>query len=191
MFIDNVTLMLICASASFMTIAGYLVFGLDNDECQGGWVAAFGIIGVVLLATGFQVTWIWPLPGQYNVAYGEPCILLGALMLGASVSLAKGWNLLPLAIPAFLFGGVALVIAWGFYKLGLSKEPLVTAIGFALSGIGGILTFIPLAFPRQKFIRVMGSLIMAVAGGLWAFTAYMGYYAHLVGFAKYIPAGMK
>jgi len=191
MFIDNLTLMLICVSASFLTIAGYLLCGLHKDEGQGSWAAVFGILGIVLLASGFHVTWEWPLPGAFNVAYGEPCVLLGALMIGASISIYNGWSLIPLAIPAFLFGGASLVIAFGIYQLHLSKEPLMTAFGFAISGVGGVFAFTPLVFPKQKIFKYVGALDMIGSGLLWAATAFMSYYAHLQGFGKWLPPGMK
>ncbi len=191
MFIDNLTLMLICVSASFLTIAGYLLHGLHKDEGQGSWAAAFGVLGMVLLASGFHVTWAWPLPGAFNIAYGEPCVLLGALMIGASISIFKGWSLLPLTIPAFLFGGVSLVIAFSIIKLHMSSQPLITAIGFAISGVGGVFAFTPLVFPKLKIFKIVGALDMIGAGLFWAFTAYMSYYAHLQGFGKWLPAGMK
>lgn len=191
MFIDNVTLLLIGTAASYMTIAGYLFFGINDSENQSMWAAAFGIVGGMLVAAGFYVIWLWPLPGAFNMAYGEMSILLGVMMVGACWSLVKGVSLLPLSIPAFFFGGVALVMAYGFYKLGMTPKPVPTAIGFAVSGICGVLAFVPLAFRKQQIFRIAGGLVCAAVSLFWAYTAYMGYFGHLTAFAKYLPAGMK
>jgi hypothetical protein len=109
MFIDYVTLLLTNTSAGFFLLAWYLLRGLDEEHPQR-WVAAFAMVGLVALLSGFLLVQRWLLPGPFNMAYGELSVYFGVLFLGASLSLAKGWDLLFVAVYAFFAGIGSLLI---------------------------------------------------------------------------------
>ncbi|GAA1871650.1 DUF981 family protein [Brevibacterium marinum] len=58
-----------------------------------GWAIAFGVLGLLLTATGLHMTLTWPLAaGGFafdNIIFGETSLAFGVLMLGAAVYLWK------------------------------------------------------------------------------------------------------
>jgi putative membrane protein len=41
--------------------------------------------GVVMSVTGYHLALTWPLPGQYNIAFGEPLASFGSPLVVGSV----------------------------------------------------------------------------------------------------------
>jgi putative membrane protein len=39
------------------------------------------------------MTFTWPIPGSFNIAFGETTALFGILFVGTSLTLAMGWEL--------------------------------------------------------------------------------------------------
>ncbi len=75
--------------------------------------------------------------------------------------------------------------------LGLGQEPLVAAIGFVLSGLGGIFAFPFLKwFKNNKAVRYIGVIVLLLAALIWAVTFYNALWAHMASFAKWVPATM-
>ncbi|WP_374118716.1 DUF981 family protein [Streptomyces sp. 8L] len=58
-----------------------------------GWALAFGALGLILFATGLDMTLTWPLAGQGfpfdNVIFGEPSLAFGSLLLAGALFLWK------------------------------------------------------------------------------------------------------
>src|SRR3989338_2725931 len=138
MFIDYVPLMLINMAAGLFLLAIYIYQGIDGQKDKG-WGAAFLVSGAVAFITGLHMTWNWPLPGSYNVAFGEMSVLLGGLFLGAGLCLVNNWSLIPLGVYAFFSGLASVVVGFRIINLGLTREPLVSGMGFILSGLSGML----------------------------------------------------
>jgi len=190
MFVDFVTLMLLNMVAGLLVIAAYLWKGLDEDD-QRKWSPAFGVPGFVALMNGFHMSWTWPLPGSYNVAFGEMTVLLGALMTGAAVVLWNGWDLRALSIYAFVSGLAAIVTGIGFIKLELSQNPVLSGIGFVLPGLGGVFAGLVLGRRQAKALRVTGAVVLTAAALIWAYTGYTAVWGHLSAFGKWMPSTMK
>jgi len=186
MFIDFLTLMLINMTAGLFILAAYLIWGLD-DQDQGKWAPAFGTVGLLALACGLRMAWTWPLPGSFNCAYGELSVLFGALFAATAVAMAKGWNLIPIALYAFFAGLAAIVTGARFVDLGMSQMPVLTGAGFVLTGLGGILAAPALMLRARKIVRIAGALTMAAAGAIWALTGYGAIWMHLEAFEKWTP----
>src|SRR3990167_8018473 len=93
MFIDYVPLMLINMSAGLFLLAYCLKIG--SKPIGKEWSAGFLMSGLVALICGFHMVFNWPLPGSYNVAFGELSVLLGILFAGAGIAIARGWDLSP------------------------------------------------------------------------------------------------
>jgi putative membrane protein len=81
----------------------YLWRGLDDTD-QRPYAAAFFGVGLVALITGLHLSFNWPLPGSYNVGYGDATTLFGTVFLITSLALWQGWNLVPVSIYAFFAG---------------------------------------------------------------------------------------
>lgn len=182
MFIDYVTLMLVNISAAFFLLAAFTLRA-DNAPTQP-WAPVFLISGAIALITGFRMTFTWPLPGSYNIAFGELSVLFGGLMATAAWHLAKGWDLRPLSIYAFFAGIVAFVTGAQFLRLGLSQMPVLTGIGFLLAGIAAVGSFPLLRWNTNKSLRFFGILVLLLSSAIWAWIGTTAYWAHIANFMK-------
>jgi putative membrane protein len=178
MFIDYVTLMLINMVAGLVTLAWFLWSDLDKPQ-NGRWAPAFAVPGVVAVICGLAMSFTWPLPGPYNIAFGESSVLLGFLFLAAAWCLAKEWDLRPLGIYAFFAGWVGVLIGIRIIDLGLTQKPGLAGAGFILTGLGGVLAGVILTY-RNIILRRIGSVVLTLAALIWAMTGYLGYWFHLV-----------
>ena len=106
--------------------------------------------------------------------------LLGVLLLGASWSLAKGWNLRPLGVYAFFAGAAAVLVGIRFIDLSLTKSPVLSGVGFILTGSGGVFAGLVLLNAKNKALRCLGALVMLAAAAIWAWTAALAYWSHLL-----------
>ena len=89
MFIDYLTLMMINLVAGTVLLAHYLWKGLDEKD-QRPLRGSLLRYRVASLVTGLQLAFTWPLPGSYNIAYGDATTLFGVVFLwGVDRSLAR------------------------------------------------------------------------------------------------------
>jgi putative membrane protein len=189
-FIDFLTLVMINLVAGTVLLAYYLWKGIDEKD-QKPYAAAFFITGLISLVTGLQISFNWPLPGSYNVGYGDTTVLFGAVFLATAIALSQGWSLIPVSIYAFFAAIDALIVGLRIYTLGLTKEPLISAVGFVLSGLAGLGVFPFLMwFRKNKVVRWIGILLLLGAAVLWGITFYGSLWAHMASFAKWAPATM-
>ncbi len=188
MFIDYVTVMLVNMVAGLAAVALLFIVALDAPV-RRHWATALGVPGLIAFCAGLIMTVTWPLGnGQppltwANVAFGELTLLFGALLLGAAVSIAFDWDLLPLGIAAFVGGLTAIIVGWSILHLGLTRSPTLAAIGFLLTGLGGVLTPLVLALRRVRPIRWAVGAILLVAAGIWLFIGLMSYQKHIKRFS--------
>lgn len=190
MFIDFLTLIMINLVAGTVLLAYYLWRGIDEKD-QKPYAAAFFITGLISLIAGLQLSFTWPLPGSYNVGYGDTTVLFGAVFLATAIALSQGWSLLPVGIYSFFAAIDALIVGVRIFSLGLTKEPLISAVGFVLAGLSGLGVFPFLMwFRKNKMVRYIGILLLLATAVLWAITFYGSLWGHMASFAKWVPASM-
>lgn len=190
MFIDFLTLVMINLVAGTALLAFYLWRGIDEAD-QRGYAAAFFGVGLVSLVTGLQISFTWPLPGSYNVGYGDATTLFGVVFLATAIALYFGSSLLPVGLYAFFAAIDALIVGIRIYTLNLTKEPLISAVGFVLAGLSGLGVFPFLMWFREnKTVRWIGILLLAGTTVLWAITFYGSLWGHMESFAKWLPPTM-
>jgi putative membrane protein len=190
MFIDYLTLIMINLVAGTALLAYYLYKGIEAND-QRPFAAGFGAVGLLGVILGLTLTFTWPLPGSYNVAFGETTTLFGIVFLATAVALSQGWDLLPVAIYAFFAGVDAVVVGIRIISLGITKEPLFSGIGFILAGLGGVFAAPFLAFfKKNRALRTVAALVVLVTALIWAFTFYNSLWGHMESFAKWVPATM-
>lgn len=187
MFLDYVTLMLINMVGGLVILAWYVYTGMIDPD-QKRWAPAFAIPGLLGLLCGIHMTWTWPLPGSYNVAYGEMSILLSILFLSAALALSKGWDLRIIAIYGFFAGLAAVIVGIRFIDLKMTNNPIVSGVGFILTGMCGICALPTLNHRQNRAIRFLGFLVIMSAALIWAYTGYSAYWGHLSSFTAYQPA---
>ena len=79
MFIDYLTMIMINMVAGTALLAYYLWKGIDQAD-QRSYGPAFGVVGLLALVLGIMMSTSWPLPGSYNIAFGEGTALFGATL---------------------------------------------------------------------------------------------------------------
>jgi len=191
MFIDYLTLIMINMVAGTAILAYYLWRGLDEADHRP-YAAAFAGVGLLALVLGLQLSFTWPLPGSYNIGYGEATTLFGVVFLTTALALSQGWNLVPVAIYAFFAGVDAIIVGARILSLGLTKEPLISAVGFILAGLGGVLAApFFLWLKDNRTVRLLAVLLLLATALLWAVTFYNSLWGHLDSFSKWVPATMS
>ena len=186
MFIDYVPLLLLNMAAGLILLAGYVLKGIDSSD-QRRWGAGFLISGIVALVFGAHMVVTWPLPGSYNIAFGQTSVLLGVLFLGAGLSLVNSWNLLSVAIYGFFAANVAVIIGLRIISLKMTKEPLMSGIGFILTGLSGILILPALNWKKFNGLRIIIAVFLVCAALIWLRTCYGSYWHHLSSFSDWKP----
>jgi putative membrane protein len=190
MFIDFLTLVMINLVAGTVLLAYYLWRGMDERD-QRPYAAAFFGVGLVSLITGLQISFTWPLPGSYNVGYGDATTLFGVVFLATSIALFFGSSLIPVSIYAFFAAIDAIIVGIRIFTLNLTKEPLISAVGFILAGLSGLGVFPFLMWFREnKMVRYIGIVLLLGTSLLWAITFYGSLWGHMESFAKWVPATM-
>lgn len=190
MFIDYVPLMLINMAAGLFLLAGYVYKGIDSFD-QKKWVAGFLMSGLIALICGLHMSWNWPLPGSYNVAFGELSVLLGILFLGAGLSLSKGWKLFSVGLYSVFAGIAAVIVGLRIINLKMTQEPLLSGIGFILAGLSGILILPIMYLPRNRGLRILIAILLVSAAIIWLRTGYKAYWSHLGSLAQWKPLLMR
>ena len=185
MFIDYVALMLVNLSASLILLALLVLKFLDADGRK--MAPGFLVTGFIASATGLYMIFTWPLPSSYNIAFGEPYVMFGILIFTVGLALARGWDLLSLAIFA-VFGGLAsVVVGIRIAQRGMTDSPPLAAAGFILTGLAGVLSLPLYAARNSRFLRVVLILLLVAGAAIWAFIGFGAYWKHLESFAGWKP----
>lgn len=183
MYIVYLTVMLVNTAAAFLLLSLFLFKGLGHADRQR-WVPAFFISGLVAMAFGLHMSFTWPMPGIYNLAFGELSVLLGAILIGGAWTLNRNADLTPVSVYAFVAGIAPIFIGFSFITLKISSEPVLTGLGLIGAGVVGILA-LPTAYFYERnsgFSRALQllmaflALLMAV---FFAYTGYTGYADHI------------
>ncbi|GBE92674.1 hypothetical protein NCWK1_2432 [Nostoc cycadae WK-1] len=125
------------------------------------------------------------------IAFGETTVLFGTLFIAAAIALALNWDLWTVAIYAFFAGLVAVVVGIRIINLNITKTPVLTGIGFLLTGLGGIFAAPALYWKTNRTLRLTGTVVLIVAALIWAFIGYLAYWSHFESFQQWIPAPMR
>jgi hypothetical protein len=105
----------------------------------GGWAVTFGVLGVVMTFLSATMVTTWPLTAkpQVNILFGEPTLLLGVLLVAASLFLWRRGEVLESAgtgSPQEL-RAVLSPVSWVLFALGLILAACTIAI-FRFTAIG-------------------------------------------------------
>jgi len=187
MFIDYLTLVMINLVAGLFIVAAYLFKGIDQED-QHAWAAPFFGVGLTSLLTGLHITFTWPLPSAYNIAFGDPTTLFGVVLLIAAIALWKGWSLTPASLFAFFAGISSFIFGLRIFNLQLTQSPLMSAAGFVLAGLAGILSApFMLWWKGSKLMRYLGILLLLAAATIWFITFVGSAWGHMESFAGWAP----
>ena len=189
MFIDYLTVMLINMGAGLAILALFVLKYFDTDRKH----LAPGLLlsGFIALATGLHEIFTWPIPGSYNIPFGEMSVLFGALLFVGAIALFRGWELLSLSIYATFAGAACILLGIRVLNLNMTSEPLVASGGFVLTGLLGFLS-LPIYYLRKyRWVSILATIALAGAAVIWTIFAFLGYWGHLANFAKWVPPTMQ
>ncbi len=192
MFIDYVTLLLLNMTIGLVVFGWYLLRGLAREDSKA-WAPAFAVPGLIALVFGGIMTVTWPLPGPYNLMFGEMSVLFGATYLAAAWSLAMGWTLRPVAVVALVAGAYAILIGEQIIKRHLTAAPIPSGAAFILTGAGGALLGLVLCLKKYPAVRLAAAAVVFLAATIWGYVACRAYRDHMTShaFRDYQPALMK
>lgn len=190
MYIDYLTLMLINMVAGLVLLAAWIFLDADTSGARR-WVPGLAVAGLLALATGLHMIFTWPLPGSYNILYGEMSVFFGVLLVAVALSLALGVSLLPIAIYAEFVGLAAVLIGVQVLNLGLSRSPALTGAGFIWMGLIGLGAVPMLRLRGLPAFRVFGAAGLLIGAVIWAVVGYGAYWGHVAPFAQWKPVHLQ
>ncbi|MGA2977301.1 MAG: DUF981 family protein [Spirochaetia bacterium] len=188
MFIDFLTLMLTNMVVALILFALFMWRFIDKDPKKI--LPGFLLTGLIALVAGFRMIFTWPLPGAYNIPYGELTVMFGGILFATGIAVAFGWDLISIGVYAFFVGVVSVLLGVRVLNLKLTSEPLAAAGGFAITGVTAILTLPALALPKLKWLRWLVALAALASAVVWAIVGLPAYWQHMDAFAKW-PGGSK
>lgn len=149
-FIDDLAIELFAMSlvgvvSIYMTGVAYISYRKngtkDIEEVLKPGVFPLGLLGTFIFIMGLFGEMVWPLPGSYNILFGDPFILLGIVILSIAVALGLKQKLQYVGVMAFFSGLIAIYYGANAYLQGMTSEPLVMFGMYIAFGLTGIFTF--------------------------------------------------
>ena len=188
MFVDWLTLLLVNMMVALVLHALFMGFWIDKDAKKV--IPGFLLVGAIALIAGFRMVFTWPLPGPYNIIYGELSVLLGAFFFMTGLALHFGWSLITIGIYALFGGAVAILLGIRIWVSAMTSEPFVAGLGFVVTGATAVITLPGLALPKMKWIRWLVALGALGSAVIWIVVGFPSYWAHIDAFGKWAPATM-
>ncbi len=189
MFHDWLAVMLVNLGAGLALLAHYLYVNPPKEE-RKSWAAGFFAVGLLGFALSLPLVLTWPLPGGFNVAYGEPGLFISIVFLAGAMTLIFEWEPYIPAIYGFFGAIYAIVIGIRIEDLKLGADPFAAMAGFVLTGIGGVLLLPAIHFRDNRVLTIITAIILGLAALIWLYTGYDAGWAHILDFAKYLPPTM-
>lgn len=146
----------------------------EGRNLRIGLAAAIGTSGLYLFLTGIAISFIWPFGaisgGLYNVLFGGVPALGGLLLLGGSIALFLNSSLAPVSYFAVVVGLYAVVGAYAMVSYGLTKEPLVSALGYLSFSVTAFLS-VPATHSDNKRLRWIFAVFAFLFALAWVIQA--------------------
>jgi putative membrane protein len=185
MFVDWLTLLLVNMMVALILHSLFMWRYIEKEPKKI--IPGFLLVGAIALIAGFRMVFTWPLPGAYNIIYGELSVLLGGFFFMAGLAIHFGWDLLTIGIYALFGGAVAILMGVRIWVSALTSEPFVAGLGFVVTGGTAVLTLPGLAFPKMKWIRWLVALGALGSAVIWILVGFPAYWAHIDAFGKWAP----
>lgn len=185
-FIDPLAVMLLAAGASAAIIALYFVMFVRQKKNIQSLSVPMLVLGIFDAVSGFLMSFTWPLPGAYNILFGDPIMFLGLIMVSAAIMLYKNMDLRVLSLIGFLVGIYILIEAFGIMSIPGLETGLdqVLALGFYIfAGLAALLSPLMYMNPKTQGGKYAYCLLAAllILTALAALTiGYGAVYSHLL-----------
>ncbi len=182
-FVDSLTVMLLGLGLSAIVLALYFLGKGSNKKWTNDLIVPAFTLGFFNFISGFLMSFAWPLPGAYNMLFGDPLLMLGLIMMAGAYMLHKNININFLSIFGFFLGIYIAVGALGMVNFGLeSGVYFLTAFPlYVFAALSGV--FSPLIYAKARGAGRYGYYFMFVLLIITALFAlligYSGLYEHL------------
>ncbi|EQD64316.1 membrane protein containing DUF981 [mine drainage metagenome] len=190
-FIDPLTVMLLSLGMSALLLALYYFKAGSGKKDMGSLVVPVFVLGLFNAISGFLMSFTWPLPGSYNMLFGDPLLVLGLLMIAGSYMASKGTDVKVLSLLGFLLGIYLLVGTIGISQFGMEHgNNWITATGlYAFSFLAGIFSPVLYLKPKgsNKYAYYFEAFLLIVVMLIALLIGYMGLHEHLGAFSTYFP----
>lgn len=148
-FVDNLGIELYSLSfvgflTLYMTVKMYLAYkrgekNLENHLRLG--IVPMTVLGIFIFIMGLESEFTWPLPGAYNILFFDPYVMLGVILIAATVSVLLKEKLQNVGFLTLLMGFVLIDYGVQAYSIGLTKEPLALLGLFVAFGVAAIFAY--------------------------------------------------
>lgn len=177
-FPDYLTIMLIDLAAGLLVLTLFL-WKLSKPKEYSRYTIGFFMTGFLGLITALPMVLMWPLPGSYNIAFGEPMLFFSVILLAIGFAIEKHWAFDSIVVFGVLGAIMSIVIGVQIYNLGMTNSPFAAMGGYVLTGLGGLIAAPLLYHPKNKGLLVTATVLFVLAALLWLYIGYSAYFVHL------------
>ncbi|MEM3791412.1 MAG: DUF981 family protein [Candidatus Micrarchaeaceae archaeon] len=162
MFVDPLSVMLLGVSASTFFIAFYLISVAKGKRAFAELAVPTFFLGIFDFVSGFYMSFFWPLPGAYNMLFGDPMLLLGLILLSGSYALYRNISPNPVSLLGFLLGIYLFAETYSINAFSLEphKDMLIVLSFYLVSAIAAVLS--PLVYTNPKKSGKVAYYLLAV-----------------------------
>ncbi len=153
----------------------------EGKNLRMGFAASIGAAGLYLAITGLAISFTWPYAfsgGVYNILFGGIAALSGVLLLSLSAALFLNGSLRAVSYFAVVIGLYAVVDAYAMVTYGLTKEPLLSALGY-LSFAAVAFLSVPMTHSDNKYMRWIFAIFAFLFAIAWLYQASNFTWEHL------------
>lgn len=181
-FIDSLAVMLLSLGISAGLISAFFYQTARGKDVEELVIPAF-VFGAFDFMSGFVVSIFWPLPGAYNMLFGDPILILGMLLMAGSIMIYKKQNMRTISIPGFMLGIYLLIESAAIVSFKLeSGIDLLMAMGlYIMSGVSAIFSLVLFIKPEKdkKYLYYIAFILLALTAFIALFIGYGAIYSHL------------
>ncbi len=182
-FIDSLSVMLLLLGFSTLIIAMFFFLSARGKKDMSVLIAPGFIFGLFDAVSGFLMSFSWPLPGAYNMLFGDPLLVLGLFLIAGAFMLYKKMDVRIISVFG-VFLGVYLAIS----AAAIANFNLETGVNFlpsfglyvfsALSGIFSPLIYVK-GNRKGKYAYYFVFALLIITTFIAFFLGYGSIYAHL------------
>ena len=108
--------------------------------------------------------------------------------MAAAYTLARGWSLLPVGLLSFIVSIDPIVTGVRLISLHMTKEPVVSGLGFIFAGLTGLMALpVTATVGGKKNLWWLLAVPALIAACIWATMAYPSIWEHLKSFSTWTP----
>ncbi|MDE1823490.1 MAG: DUF981 family protein [Candidatus Micrarchaeota archaeon] len=189
LFVDPLTIQMAIiiianAVAVSLLISIKSALNIDRLKAHGLVLASLAVPSLVL---ALFTSAIWPLPGSYNIIYGDAFLLFSVVLLSAGLLLYYVPRQYPVISVPLLFAGLfSIIYGASVYANSLSSEPLLAGAFFALEGLAAASTAYAIMRKNPMFTNI-AIFLFVLATLAVAVIDVPAIFAHATSFAKWVP----